>query len=460
MAAPPDERVLRLSRRLAWAPNPVTGPFRRAAAAWPGRPSRSAGRRCVPAPSHHRFRSARRRTRPAPPCATCPPGGPSAARICQLWAASRDPFLASLVAEWPSTRPPPPPLPPAAPSPLSSPQKQPMARHHRRPGAGPQPHHRLERRGPRRRRPPPRPPSAPWNPPPPSTSLWPLLGRLRATPPWPPSSSAAAFLALQPPRTRVLSGLLCGRLDDLLDDPAAVPELIGAPPRLRPPPWPPTPRPPSGACAIPPPLTRSSTRSSNCPAPPNSWPSFTNSVTATPTKAAGSSFSPWPAALTNTSTKTSSSSASALSSADAPEPLQQRIRETILTRGDLRMNPLFVVEQREKLLAQLSAADADTLVRINVRNHNWESLFSYLWVLPARQILAATVAMQHSGWLPEDTDRAALLEKLALLATALWTRARPGDSPRGPEQRHARLARRRRPRRSGPKKPTSISARS
>lgn len=30
---PPDERVLRLSRRLAWAPNPVTGPFRRAAAA-------------------------------------------------------------------------------------------------------------------------------------------------------------------------------------------------------------------------------------------------------------------------------------------------------------------------------------------------------------------------------------------------------------------------------------------
>ena len=103
----------------------------------------------------------------------------------------------------------------------------------------------------------------------------------------------------------------------------------------------------------------------------------------------------------------------------APEALQQRIREAILRSGDLRMNALFVTERREKLLAQLSQGDADTLVRINVRNQNWDELFSYFWILPARQILAATVALLQAGWLPADPDRAELLEKLARLITSL-----------------------------------------
>ncbi len=98
---------------------------------------------------------------------------------------------------------------------------------------------------------------------------------------------------------------------------------------------------------------------------------------------------------------------------NAPAVLQARIRDAILKSGDIRMNALFVAEKKEKVLAELGDHDADVLVRINARNKNWDGLFRYFWVLPARHIAQAVAAMREAGWTPPDADRAALLNKLA-----------------------------------------------
>jgi len=103
----------------------------------------------------------------------------------------------------------------------------------------------------------------------------------------------------------------------------------------------------------------------------------------------------------------------------APAPLQARIREVIVQRGDVRLNPLFVASRRETVLAELSEHDAEVLVRINSRNRNWDELFKFLWVLPARHIRDAVRAMQQAGWQPDDPDRAALFQRLARLVKEL-----------------------------------------
>jgi hypothetical protein len=98
----------------------------------------------------------------------------------------------------------------------------------------------------------------------------------------------------------------------------------------------------------------------------------------------------------------------------APPELQARIREAIVRTGDTRMNPLFVAEKKQVLLAaDLSGHDADLLVKLNARNQNWDALFKFLWVLPARHIRDAVAAMAKAKWQPEDAERAALLHKLA-----------------------------------------------
>ena len=417
---PPDERVLRLSRRLAWAPNPVTGPFRRAAAAG------LAALRDLPDAVAFLLQAItdsdpRVAERARAALRDLPPGGPSAARICQLWAASRDPFLASLVAECHYQAATPPAL--RVLSALKSSQWRDIIAD---PALVPSLITALSDADPDV-----------------AATAQTTLSALESAAAidvlchcWAASRDSALaailvrrrFLALQPPRTRVLSGLLCGRLDDLLDDPAAVPELIGALHDSDP------------ALAA---NAQAALRRLRHPAAVDALLDAFLELPRSPELLAlvheqryrHSDEGRWFLFLALAGRfdeyldEDFEFQRLRLEFRGAPEPLQQRIRETILTRGDLRMNPLFVVEQREKLLAQLSAADADTLVRINVRNHNWESLFSYLWVLPARQILAATVAMQHSGWLPEDTDRAALLEKLALLATAFGPVPGLGTAP-------------------------------
>ncbi len=109
--------------------------------------------------------------------------------------------------------------------------------------------------------------------------------------------------------------------------------------------------------------------------------------------------------------------------AAAPAVLQARIRESMVKSGDVRMNALFVTERKEKLLADLSDHDADVLVRINSRNKNWDELFKFFWVLPARHVAAAVRAMAEAQWQPDDPDRVALFQRLAgLTGTA-------GDAP-------------------------------
>lgn len=108
----------------------------------------------------------------------------------------------------------------------------------------------------------------------------------------------------------------------------------------------------------------------------------------------------------------------------APAELQARIRDTMVRSGDVRMNPLLVVEKRETVLAELSDHDAEVLVKINARNKNWDALFKFLWVLPARQVREAVAAMRQAGWQPEDADRQALFQKLAGLVESL------GETPK------------------------------
>jgi len=103
----------------------------------------------------------------------------------------------------------------------------------------------------------------------------------------------------------------------------------------------------------------------------------------------------------------------------APAALQERIHKAILDSGDTRMNGLFVSERRETLLAELTESDAELLVRINVRNRNWEALFKYLWVLPARHISTAVKAMAEAGWQPDDEDKKTLFGRLVKLTRQL-----------------------------------------
>ena len=97
----------------------------------------------------------------------------------------------------------------------------------------------------------------------------------------------------------------------------------------------------------------------------------------------------------------------------APTALKARIREAVVQAGEVRMNGLFLAEKRA---AELTIADAEALVRTNIRNHNWETLAGNLWWLPARQTLDAVQAIIAAKWKPDDADQAALLTRLAELA--------------------------------------------
>jgi len=108
----------------------------------------------------------------------------------------------------------------------------------------------------------------------------------------------------------------------------------------------------------------------------------------------------------------------------APAELQARIRDTMVRSGDVRMNPLLVVEKRQTVLAELSDQEAEVLVNINARNKNWDALFKFFWVLPARQLREAVAAMRQVCWQPEDADRQALFQKLAGLVESL------GETPK------------------------------
>ncbi len=96
----------------------------------------------------------------------------------------------------------------------------------------------------------------------------------------------------------------------------------------------------------------------------------------------------------------------------APATLQARIREALVRTGETRLNALFIAERREKLLANLNAYEAEMLVRVCTRNRNWEDLFRYLWVLPAREILLAIRAMSKAGYLHRSPVLLGLLDGL------------------------------------------------
>jgi hypothetical protein len=100
----------------------------------------------------------------------------------------------------------------------------------------------------------------------------------------------------------------------------------------------------------------------------------------------------------------------------APAALKVRIREAVVKAGEVRMNGLFLAEKRA---AELTLADAEALVRTNIRNHNWEALVENLWWLPARQTLYAVQAIIAAKWQPDDADQAALLTRLEELAPLL-----------------------------------------
>ncbi len=103
--------------------------------------------------------------------------------------------------------------------------------------------------------------------------------------------------------------------------------------------------------------------------------------------------------------------------------LKVRIREAVVKAGEVRMNGLFLAEKRA---AELTLADAEALVYINIRNQNWEVLVGNLWWLPARQILNAVQAIIAAKWDPGNTDQAALLMRLTELAPLLATGAPKG----------------------------------
>ena len=88
------------------------------------------------------------------------------------------------------------------------------------------------------------------------------------------------------------------------------------------------------------------------------------------------------------------------------------------------MNGLFLAKKRA---AELTVADAEALVHINIRNQTWEALAGNLWWLPARQTLAAVQAIIAAKWKPNDAGQAALLTRLARLVPLLAT-----GEPEGP----------------------------
>jgi hypothetical protein len=104
----------------------------------------------------------------------------------------------------------------------------------------------------------------------------------------------------------------------------------------------------------------------------------------------------------------------------ASTALKARIREAVVKAGEVRMNGLFLAEKRA---TELTLADAEALVHINIRNHNWEALAGYFWWLPARQTLDAVQAIIAAKWMPDDPDQAALLVRLGELAPLLATGA-------------------------------------
>ena len=107
----------------------------------------------------------------------------------------------------------------------------------------------------------------------------------------------------------------------------------------------------------------------------------------------------------------------------APNAMKARIREAVVEAGEVRMNGLFLAEKRA---AELTVADAEALVRINIRNRNWEALAGNLRWLPARQILDAVQAIIAAKWKPDDADQATLLTRLGELAPLLATGAPEG----------------------------------
>lgn len=52
--------------------------------------------------------------------------------------------------------------------------------------------------------------------------------------------------------------------------------------------------------------------------------------------------------------------------------------------------------------------DAETLSGINARNQNWDALFSFFRVFPARHILGGVRGVMKAPWQPEKPDDAAL----------------------------------------------------
>jgi hypothetical protein len=104
----------------------------------------------------------------------------------------------------------------------------------------------------------------------------------------------------------------------------------------------------------------------------------------------------------------------------APAALKARIREAVVKAGEVRMNGLFLGEKRA---AELTVADAEAMVRINIRNHNWGTLIGNFWWLPARQTLDAVQAIIADKWRPDDADQAALLARLGEIAPLLATGA-------------------------------------
>lgn len=100
--------------------------------------------------------------------------------------------------------------------------------------------------------------------------------------------------------------------------------------------------------------------------------------------------------------------------------LRARVRESVLASGDLRLNPLFVREKGDKPEADLTNRDAEILMRINIRNRNWEGLFGFFWVLPARHIAASLRAMKEAGWSPAVPDEARLLSRLMAVTGSVY----------------------------------------
>ena len=107
----------------------------------------------------------------------------------------------------------------------------------------------------------------------------------------------------------------------------------------------------------------------------------------------------------------------------APAALRARIREAVVKAGEVRMNGLFLAKKRA---AELTVADAEALVHINIRNHNWEALAGNFWWLPAHQTLDAVQAIIAAKWKPDDADQSALLARLGELAPLLAPEATKG----------------------------------